>query len=58
MYEDQADLGYLEKTVALMRKISAEQRANIEKAADLYEVPAAAVETAYRYCHGELGLAA
>lgn len=35
MYEDQADLGYLEKTVALMRKIGVEQRANIEKAADL-----------------------
>jgi len=31
----QADLGYLDATVALMRKIEAEQRENIEKAADL-----------------------
>jgi len=29
------DLGYLDATVALMRKIEAEQRVNIEKAADL-----------------------
>jgi len=35
MYEDQADLGYLEKTVALMGKIGVEQRPNIEAAADL-----------------------
>jgi len=35
MYEDQPDLGYLEKTVALMRKIAKEQQGNIEKAADL-----------------------
>lgn len=31
----QSDLGYLDATVALMRKIEAEQRENIEKAADL-----------------------
>jgi len=31
----QPDLGYLDATVALMRKIETEQRANIEKAADL-----------------------
>lgn len=31
----QADLGYLDATFALMRKIEAEQRVNIEKAADL-----------------------
>ena len=35
MDSTQADLGYLEATVALMRKIEAEQRDNIEKAADL-----------------------
>jgi len=35
MYEDQADLGYLEKTVALMGKIGVEQRPNIDAAADL-----------------------
>jgi uncharacterized phosphosugar-binding protein len=31
----QSDLGYLDATVALMRKIEAEQRENIERAADL-----------------------
>jgi len=35
MSTEQADLGYLDATVALMRKIEAEQRENIEKAADL-----------------------
>ncbi len=35
MDTNQADLGYLDATVALMRKIEAEQRDNIEKAADL-----------------------
>jgi len=35
MSTEQPDLGYLDATVALMRKIEAEQRENIEKAADL-----------------------
>jgi len=35
MTTTQPDLGYLDATVALMRKIEAEQRENIEKAADL-----------------------
>lgn len=35
MDTNQADLGYLDATIALMRKIEAEQRVNIEKAADL-----------------------
>jgi uncharacterized phosphosugar-binding protein len=35
MDNNQGDLGYLDATVALMRKIEAEQRVNIEKAADL-----------------------
>ena len=35
MSNQQPDLGYLDATVALMRKIEAEQRVNIEKAADL-----------------------
>ena len=35
MGNPQGDLGYLDATVALMRKIEAEQRENIEKAADL-----------------------
>lgn len=35
MDPNQADLGYLDATTALMRKIEAEQRGNIEKAADL-----------------------
>jgi uncharacterized phosphosugar-binding protein len=35
MSSEQPDLGYLDATVALMRKIEAEQRENIEKAADL-----------------------
>lgn len=35
MSSEQPDLGYLDATVALMRKIEAEQRGNIEKAADL-----------------------
>lgn len=35
MGDTQPDLGYLDATVALMRKIEAEQRGNIEKAADL-----------------------
>ncbi len=35
MSSEQPDLGYLDATVALMRKIEAEQRENIERAADL-----------------------
>lgn len=35
METDDGDLGYLDATVALMRRIEAEQRGNIEKAADL-----------------------
>ncbi len=35
MSNEQPDLGYLDATIALMRKIEAEQRENIEKAADL-----------------------
>jgi len=35
MDKTQPDLGYLDATVALMRKVEAEQRENIEKAADL-----------------------
>lgn len=35
MDANQADLGYLDATISLMRKIEAEQRGNIEKAADL-----------------------
>jgi hypothetical protein len=35
MSSEQPDLGYLDATVALMRKIEAEQRGNIEQAADL-----------------------
>jgi uncharacterized phosphosugar-binding protein len=35
MQTTSGDLGYLDATVALMRKIEAEQRVNIEKAADL-----------------------
>lgn len=35
MSNEQPDLGYLDATIALMRKIEVEQRENIEKAADL-----------------------
>jgi uncharacterized phosphosugar-binding protein len=35
MDTNQADLGYLEATIALMRKVEAEQRGNMERAADL-----------------------
>lgn len=35
MSNEKADLGYLDATIALMRRIEAEQRENIEKAADL-----------------------
>jgi hypothetical protein len=31
---------------------------SFERAAEMYDVSVASVEAAYRYCHGELGMAA
>ena len=48
----QADLGYLDATVALLRKIEAEQRENIERAADLLVAAIAADRLIHVYGGG------